>query len=164
MNPIGIPIAPGKPSARPFNSSEMPGVHMPNGRAALQAVDPIYDIVLRDGSTLALRRAVQGDTPVITRFFEGLSRQSLYQRFLGFPSLEARTLSYLVPHDASEGTALVGESAGRIVAFAGFYPSDASGDRAEVAFAIADALQGRGIGTRLLERLVEIARERGISV
>jgi acetyl coenzyme A synthetase (ADP forming)-like protein len=136
---------------------------MPNGSAAaLQVVNPIYDIVLRDGSTLALRRAVEGDAPALVRFFEGLSRQSLYQRFLGFPRLEAKTLSCLVPQDASAGTALVGESAGRIVAFAGFYPSDGSGDRAEVAFAIADALQGRGIGTRLLERLADIARERGI--
>jgi acetate---CoA ligase (ADP-forming) len=136
---------------------------MPNGSAAaLQVVNPIYDIVLRDGSTLALRRAVEGDTAAIVRFFEGLSRQSLYQRFLGFPRLEAKTLSCLVPQDASAGTALVGESAGRIVAFAGFYPRDGSGDRAEVAFAIADALQGRGIGTRLLERLADIARERGI--
>jgi acetate---CoA ligase (ADP-forming) len=130
--------------------------------ATLQVPDAIYDIVLRDGSTLALRRARESDTSGIVRFFEGLSRQSLYQRFLGFPTLDARRLSFLIAQDAAGGKALVGESAGKIVAFAGFYPSDRSGHRAEVAFAIADALQGRGIGTRLLERLADLARENGI--
>ena len=130
--------------------------------AALEVPEAIYDIVLRDGSTLALRRARESDAPAIVRFFEGLSRQSLYQRFLGFPTLDERKLSFLIAPDAAGGTALVGESSGKIVAFAGFYPSDRSGHRAEVAFAIADALQGRGIGTRLLERLADLARENGI--
>ena len=39
------------------------------------------------------------------------------------------------------------------MAFAGFYRDPAHADRAEVAFAVADALQGHGIGTRLLEHL-----------
>ena len=34
--------------------------------------------------------------------------------------------------------------------------------RAEAAFLVADALQGRGIGTRLLEELAEHARDHGI--
>jgi acetate---CoA ligase (ADP-forming) len=136
---------------------------MPDGTlATLEVPDAIYDIVLRDGSTLALRRARESDAPAIVRFFEALSRQSLYQRFLGFPPLDARRLSFLIAPDAARGTALVGESAGKIVAFAGFYPTDRSGSRAEVAFAIADALQGRGIGTRLLERLADLARGNGI--
>ena len=45
---------------------------------------------------------------------------------------------------------------------AGYYRSDRDRTRAEVAFSIPDALQGRGIGTRMLERLAEIARERGL--
>ena len=34
--------------------------------------------------------------------------------------------------------------------------------RAEVALAVADPMQGRGLGTRLLERLAEIGRARGL--
>ena len=130
--------------------------------AVVNTADSISDIVLRDGSTLALRRARDSDTPAIARFFDGLSQQSLYQRFLGFPRLDAKNLTKLVNPETSGGSALVGESAGRIVAFAGFYPGDGPVNRAEVAFAIADALQGRGIGTRLLERLADIAQEKGI--
>ena len=59
------------------------GVNMRDAAPAMmKTTDSISDIVLRDGSTLAVRRAQEGDTPAIVRFFEGLSRQSLYQRFL----------------------------------------------------------------------------------
>jgi GNAT superfamily N-acetyltransferase len=37
------------------------------------------------------------------------------------------------------------------------------GDSAEVAFAVADAWQGRGVGTILVERLREDARAAGIT-
>jgi GNAT superfamily N-acetyltransferase len=45
---------------------------------------------------------------------------------------------------------------GRYVAF------DDGGDAAEVAFEVADAEQGHGIGTLLLEQLATVARARGI--
>jgi GNAT superfamily N-acetyltransferase len=51
---------------------------------------------------------------------------------------------------------LVAECAGTIVATAGYYMSEGAADRAEVAFAVADAWRGRGIGTRLLACLDEI--------
>ena len=47
------------------------------------------------------------------------------------------------------------------MAFAG-YTRPPGAERAEVAFVVADALQGRGVGTRLLERLAEMARAEGI--
>ena len=127
----------------------------------------IRDIVLRDGSTLALRPGRAGDADALLQFFAQLSPQSRYQRFFGFPVLDAdraRRLLVTCPPttDAPEAMALVGEVSGRMVAFAGFYRTNGQSDRAEVAFAIADALQGRGIGTRMLEQLSEIARRRGI--
>ena len=122
----------------------------------------IRDIVLRDGSTLALRPGRADDADALLRFFDGLSPRSRYQRFLGFPVLDAERARRLLAADAPEAMALVGEVSGRMVAFAGFYRANVQSDCAEVAFAIADALQGRGIGTRMLEQLSEIARRRGI--
>jgi acetyl coenzyme A synthetase (ADP forming)-like protein len=119
------------------------------------------DVVLKDGSTVTFRAASETDVPALQRFFAALSIQSQYQRFMGLPHLDAARISHLVAA-GSEAVVLIATLGERIVAMAGYYPDPALPQRAEVAFAIADALQGRGIGTRLLERLAEHARERHI--
>lgn len=120
------------------------------------------DIVLRDGSTVSLRPAADGDIPALERFFRQLSPESRYQRFLG-PITPSRTaIAGMIPASETDGLCLVAMSHGRIVAVAGFYAEHQSPERAEVAFAVADAMQGRGIGTRLLDRLAAAARARGI--
>ena len=58
---------------------------------------------------------------------------------------------------------LVAERGDGFCGIAGYYRDPARPDRAEVAFAVADAMQGRGLGTRLLERLAEIGRDRGLT-
>ena len=120
------------------------------------------DVVVRDGSTVCLRRAAESDVPALQEFLESLSVDSRYHRFMGLPALTESRVRALATADGSRGTALVVEARGRIVAFAGFYRDAQHRNRAEVAFVVSDALQGHGIGTRLLERLAAIAREHGI--
>ena len=118
------------------------------------------DVVLRDGSTVCLRHVTVEDVDRLQRFLLSLSSESLYFRFLGIRALTPDRVRALVDNPA--GTAIAAESGGRVVAFAGFYRDPARADRAEVAFAVADALQGHGIGTRLLEHLAGLARAQGI--
>jgi acetate---CoA ligase (ADP-forming) len=125
-----------------------------------QTIDP-FDVVLRDGSTLSLRPGRTDDVPALLEFFGALSPQSAYMRFMGFRKLDAEGVRRFATTDPSIGYSLVGECGGRIVAAAGYYRTDAP-DSAEVAFAIADARQGRGIGTRMLDRLADVARAQGI--
>ena len=120
------------------------------------------DVVVRDGSTVCLRRAEESDLDRLLEFLGSLSEESLYYRFLGLPSLTAARVRALTGGVGKNGTSLVVESSGRIIAFAGFYRDAQAPARAEVAFAVSDALQGHGIGTRLLERLASIARGDGI--
>lgn len=123
----------------------------------------LTDVVVRDGSTICLRPATAADVPPLLAFLGGLSRESLYFRFMGLPRLDTRTVAALLTGPAG-ATLLVAESGGRIVAFAGFYRDAGAPDRAEVAFAVSDGLQGHGIGMRLLERLAVLARGQGITI
>jgi acetate---CoA ligase (ADP-forming) len=133
---------------------------------AVEAPD-IRDVILRDGSTLRLRPPQAGDLAAALEFFAGLSQQSVYWRFHGFPTLTPATVEPFLDPDWEERGSLIGALRGegggeRIVALASFVrlrdPSCA-----EVAFTVADELQGHGVGTRLLEQLAASAADAGIS-
>src|SRR3954470_12527653 len=106
------------------------------------------DVVVRDGSTVCLREATVQDVDALLEFLQSLSSESLYFRFLGARRLTPVSVRALLSSPGRTVTSLVAESGNRIVAFAGFYGTSEAPDRAEVAFAVADALHGHGIGTR----------------
>ncbi|MEK6321369.1 MAG: GNAT family N-acetyltransferase [Acidobacteriota bacterium] len=122
------------------------------------------DILLRDGSTIHLRPIKPGDAHALMELHSRLSPRSVCFRFLSpLPELSEERASAFANVDYNDTFALVGELAGRLIGVARYYRDEKARDRAEVAFLIEDALQGRGIATRMLERLVEIAREKGIT-
>ena len=123
----------------------------------------VADVVVRDGSTVCLRLAGEGDVEALLEFFRSLSQESLYFRFMGLPALTASRVRALTGAEGGTATSIVAEAGGRIVAFAGFHRDPQLTGRAEVAFAVSDGVQGHGIGTRLLEHLANLARDRGIS-
>ena len=121
---------------------------------------PVRDVLLRDGSTLRLQAPTPADFGDIKAFYDGLSPESRYMRFHGFGRTDT------VARADAEATgvdrfALIGRHDGRVVAVASYDGLREPGV-AEVAFAVADHEQRRGIGTRMLEQLAEIAAERGI--
>ena len=120
----------------------------------------VRDVILRDGSALRLRSPDPADEPAIRAFFDALTPQSRYMRFHG----AART--DIVAHDYAQAdgdarVALLARLGDRVVAVAGYDRLNEPGV-AEVAFAVADDMQGRGLATRLLEQLAEVAAERGL--
>jgi acetate---CoA ligase (ADP-forming) len=119
------------------------------------------DVILRDGSTLRLRAPAAEDAGALVEFFSGLSEHSLYLRFHGFPSLGPKLVEPVLEPDWRERGALVGSLDGRVVALANWVRLR-NPRAAEVAFAVADGYQRRGIGTRLLEQLATRASEAGI--
>ena len=122
---------------------------------------PAADVVLRDGATMRLRPPRSEDAGALIALFDALSDESRYSRFHGQPSIDGRTVAPMVDPDWAERGALVGTHEDEVVAL-GSYVRLRDVRSAEVAFAVADDFQGRGIGTRLLERLAELAAAAGI--
>jgi acetate---CoA ligase (ADP-forming) len=129
---------------------------------SIPAVDHASDprLVLRDGSLASVRATGAGDAPALAEFFRQLSDESRILRFFtaGEPphDLVARLSD---SSDPSRTLTLVVERASGIIATASYIALDA--DTAEVAFAVADGFQGKGLGTALLERLAAAAASRG---
>ena len=94
-------------------------------------------------------------------FFRSLSDRSLYLRFHGHPAVDERLVAPMLEPDWTERGALVGLEGERVAALATYVRLRNAGI-AEVAFAVADELQGRGIATRMLERLAALAGLVGI--
>ena len=120
----------------------------------------VRDVLLRDGSTLRLQTPRPVDFEDIKAFYDGLSEESRYLRFHGL----GRTDTVARADAEASGVdrlVLIGRHDGRVVAVAG-YDGLLEPGVAEVAFAVADDDQGRGIGMRMLEQLAAIAASRGI--
>jgi acetate---CoA ligase (ADP-forming) len=130
------------------------------------AIEAREDVVLRDGSTLRLRPTTPADEGALVEFFGRLSPDTRHLRFQGAVRVDAHLVERYVRGDGHESLSLVGELAdgegtSRVVAL-GTYIRLRDPSRAEVAFVVADELQRRGIGSRLLERLADHARVEGI--
>ena len=67
------------------------------------------DVVVRDGSTVCLRRADSRDVKELMQFLASLSQQSLYYRFHGRPPLTESGIRTLIDADGGAVT-LVAES------------------------------------------------------
>jgi len=147
------------------------------------------DVVLRDGSTAHVRPIRPSDADALQRFHVGQSQRSVYFRFFAamerLSDRDLRRFTHVDHHDrvaliavastpAPDGApddarADAGPEAGEdgdtplgeeIIGVARF--DRTAPHEAEVAFNIADAHQGRGLGSVLLEHIAAAARERGV--
>ena len=121
-------------------------------------------LVLRDGTVASVRIAGAADRDELRRFFRDLSAESRWNRFftMSEPSqtiIDGWTES---PEDGRARTLVAcrhRDGDDRIIAVASYIGlTDAA---AEVAFAVDDRFQGKGISTLLLERLAAHAASHG---
>jgi GNAT superfamily N-acetyltransferase len=122
--------------------------------------------VARDAK-VTIRPIESSDADGILAFYAALSPRARYARFLGIcPAIDPTTARRFaaVDHEQRDGVVAVLSHAGRDDgAIVGHVCMEADGSGAEeVAFAVADELQGRGIGTALMDAAVLSARRRGI--
>lgn len=126
-------------------------------------------IRLPDGGWIRLRPVRSSDKAAFLRAFDRLSSQSRYRRFLAYKrALTDADLRFLTEVDGDSHYALVAEALeamngdGEVVGAARYIRQDGAPETAEIAVTVVDTHQRRGIGTRLLERLLEVAYRAGI--
>jgi L-amino acid N-acyltransferase YncA len=123
------------------------------------------DVALRDGSTVHVRPARAGDAPAVRAFYERLSPESTALRFFSsFPNLDS-AIAWATEVDYQRRYSLLAIGGqGRVLGHAGWEREPGRPERAEVALAIADTMQGKGLGTILLGQLAEAADQAGVEV
>jgi acetyltransferase len=119
------------------------------------------EIRARDGRAVRVRPIRPEDAGREKRFFERLSAQSRYQRFMQhLPHLSERMLARFTQLDYDRELALVAVWEDEFVAV-GRYAPNQDGRSAEFALVVADDWQGKGLGGALLEQLCDAARAAG---
>jgi GNAT superfamily N-acetyltransferase len=114
--------------------------------------------------TVDIEPMLASDDRRLERFHHTLSADTIRLRFFGVhPDLSDQELHRFTHVDHLNREALVAVHDGEIVGVARFDRLGNDSNAAEVAFVVADAWQGRGLGTVLFERLADRAREVGIS-
>ena len=126
---------------------------------ATEAFEPVT------GVSVTLRPLRPEDRDIEHAFVSGLSAESRHNRLLG--GARAITRDYiesLVNVDYSRDMAIAASAmldAETLIGVAR-YVLDRDDESAEFAIVVADSWQGRGIGTRLLAKLADVARQRGL--
>ncbi len=121
-------------------------------------------LILRDGTTATIRVAQQQDTAAMTKFFASLSDESKARRFFSLGSPRQDLIEFFC--DSSNPRVQLSlvvlrhiDDSPRIVAAGSYVARDES--TAEVAMAVDDHFQGKGVGTLILERLAMLAVANG---
>lgn len=124
-------------------------------------------IKLKNGAEAILRPIRPEDEPMESRMIEKLSSETLYFRFFGYvPRVSHDFLTRFTHIDYDREMAIVAEiekdgrkemiGVVRIIA-------DAWGEAAEYAIVVADEWQGLELGGNMMDYILEIARDKGIS-
>jgi succinyl-CoA synthetase alpha subunit/RimJ/RimL family protein N-acetyltransferase len=119
----------------------------------------------RDGTPLRFRPIRPEDEPAMVRFHESVSDRSVYLRYFQFMKLSQRVaherLTRICFNDYDREIALVAEHEDRILGV-GRLRKLGTGE-AEIALLIIDAAQGKGLGSEMVRRLIEVARAEAVS-
>jgi acetyltransferase len=148
-----------------LHGREVPPERLPRSAIRPYPIEYVGTAKLRGGETVTIRPIRPEDEPKMVKFHGTLSEESVYNRYAGLLKLDTRVvhdrLSRLCFLDYDRQMALVAEREGEIVAVARLVRL--SGIRAaEFALLISDVVQRQGLGTALLDRLLQVGRDWGL--
>ena len=126
----------------------------------------------KDGTKVEIRPISRDDEQCMIEFHKGLSERSVYMRYFETLSLAVRTahtrLARICFADPTRDTVLIAlsldeQSGEQKILAVGRLSKLSDPSNAEVALLVVDEFQGRGLGTELLRRLIQSAREQKIT-
>lgn len=127
----------------------------------------VEDQQLADGTDIILRPIRPDDTELVTAFVDTLSSEAKYFRFMhALQHLSPEMLVRFTQIDYDLEMAVVAvepAEGGRLLGVAR-YLSNPDKVSCEFALVVSDARQNQGLGHRLMNKLIEVAHDRGISV
>jgi RimJ/RimL family protein N-acetyltransferase len=119
---------------------------------------------VRTAVDVELRGIRPDDAERLTAFHAALSDETRYRRFFSpHPVLSRDEIRHFTSVDGQDRVALVAIDHDAIIAVSRYDRDPRQPGSAEVAFVVADARQGEGLGTLLLASLVDVARQHGIT-
>jgi GNAT superfamily N-acetyltransferase len=131
----------------------------------VKVTSPIIDeLELRDGERIGVRPIRLADGDQLAGLHARLSPDSIYRRYFGFKSMLSPAEILRFTGISEEWRfALVGVRSTGELAGVARYEGQASGTDAEIALIVDDALHHLGLGSRLLQRLVDVAVVSGLT-
>lgn len=119
------------------------------------------------GQSVVLRTLRREDIDIEDSFLRALSAESRHNRLLGgMIQITPEYLERLTTVDFSRDMALAAVlmlDGREVLIGVARYVREAEGRACEFALVVADAWQGRGIGRRMMEKLIAVARARGLN-
>jgi acetyltransferase len=121
--------------------------------------------ILKDGTFVNIRPIRPEDEPLMASFHEGLSEHSVYMRYFHALKLSHRvaherlTRICFIDYDREMVLVAVKREPERQIVGVGRLSKLYGSDEAEFAILIKDDYQGLGLGTELLQRLLQVAED-----
>jgi acetyltransferase len=131
----------------------------------------VAPFVMRDGKTIAIRPIRPEDEPLMVKFHATLSTESVYLRYFHVVNLSQRTaherLTRICFNDYDRELALVAEGVEEgtgepEILAVGRISKRHGAPEAEFSMLVNDRYQRQGLGSEILRRLIQIAREEGL--
>lgn len=125
-------------------------------------------VTLKDNTRICIRPVTAQDEPLLVKFHESLSEQSVYSRWFSDLPLSVRTshdqLSHLWSTDPAKETVLAAQyedqQTGEVrILGMGWLIRQPETNKGEMALIINDEMQQHGLGTQMLKRIIELGHE-----
>lgn len=151
-----------------LHSLDVPEDKLPQGAIRPYPIQYVSDWTMKNGTPIKIRPIRPEDEPLVVKFHENLSEESIYSRYFHLMKLQTR-----VAHERLSRICFIDYD--RELALVADYKDPATGehhllgfgrlsklhgrDEAEFSMLIGDRFQCKGLGTEFLRRLIQIAKD-----